>query len=84
MRQKLTSVGFEVESIRYTYGPYGSAAWRVGIKWPMLLLNVSKAFFVLLPIYYVIVLPFVLPLMWLDVALENPRGTGLNVVAKKN
>jgi hypothetical protein len=49
----------------------------------MLMLNASKAFFVILPFYYVIVLPFVLPLMWLDVVLENPRGTGLNVVAKK-
>ncbi|MCU0454557.1 MAG: methyltransferase domain-containing protein [Bacteroidetes bacterium] len=84
MRQKLTSVGFEVESIRYTYGPFGSAAWRAGIKWPMLMLNVSKLFFVILPFYYVVALPFVLPLMWLDVAVENRRGTGLNVVAKKN
>jgi SAM-dependent methyltransferase len=83
MRQKLRSVGFDVESIRFTYGTFGSAAWRAGIKWPMLMLNASKAFFVILPFYYVIVLPFVLPLMWLDVVLENPRGTGLNVVARK-
>ena len=81
---KLTGAGFEVESLRYTYGPFGSAAWRAGIKWPMLLLNVSKLFFVILPFYYVLVLPFVLPLMWLDVVIENPRGTGLNVVARKN
>ena len=83
MRTKLKSVGFDVESIRYTYGLFGSAAWRFGIKIPMMALNVSKAFFVLLPFYYIVVLPFVLPLMWLDVVRENRRGTGLNVVAKK-
>lgn len=84
MRAKLTAAGFRVEYIRYTYGPFGSAAWRLGIKIPMLLLNVSKAFFVFLPFYYLIVLPFVLPLMALDLTMENPRGTGLNVLAMKS
>ncbi len=83
MRQKLEAEGFRVEYIRYTYGPFGSAAWRLGIKVPMQLLNASKAFFLVLPFYYLITLPIVLPLMFLDYALPNRRGTGLNVLATR-
>jgi len=84
MRKKLESAGFRVEYVRYTYGLFGSTAWRLGIKMPMLLLNRSKAFFVILPFYYVLALPVVLPLMWIDLLFENKRGTGLNVLAMKS
>ncbi|MGD0589502.1 MAG: class I SAM-dependent methyltransferase [Bacteroidota bacterium] len=83
IRNKLEAAGFHVEMIRYTYGHWGTVAWRLGIKFPLLLLNASKAFFVLLPLYYLIVLPLVLPMMWLDYSTKNKTGTGLNVVAKK-
>jgi 2-polyprenyl-3-methyl-5-hydroxy-6-metoxy-1,4-benzoquinol methylase len=83
IRTKLMSVGFTVNKIRFAYGPWGSIAWRLGIKYPMLLLNVSKIFFLLLPFYYVITLPFTLVLMYLDYAGENKTGTGLVVVASK-
>ena len=83
IRNKLETAGFHVEMIRYTYGHWGTVAWRLGIKFPLLLLNVSKGLFILLPLYYLIVLPLVLPMMWLDYSTENKTGTGLNVVAKK-
>jgi SAM-dependent methyltransferase len=83
IRNKLEAAGFRVEMIRYTYGHWGTVAWRLGIKYPMLMLNVSKIFFVLLPFYYLAVLPFIIPMMWLDYITDNKTGTGLNVVAKK-
>jgi len=83
IRTKLQSVGFSVDRIRFAYGPWGSIAWRLGIKYPMLLLNVSKAFFLVLPLYYLITLPFTLLLMYLDYAGVNKTGTGLVVVASK-
>jgi cyclopropane fatty-acyl-phospholipid synthase-like methyltransferase len=83
IQQKLELAGFSIESIRYTYGAWGNRYWRLGIKYPMQMLNVSKIFFVVLPFYYTIVLPFILPLMWLDYTAENKAGTGLNVLAKK-
>ena len=83
IRNKLNAAGFRVERMRYTYGHWGTAAWRLGIKYPLLLLNASKGFFILLPFYYLIALPLVLPMMWLDYISENKTGTGLNVVAKK-
>lgn len=83
IRTKLQSVGFSVDKIRFAYGPWGSIAWRLGIKYPMLLLNMSKAFFLLLPFYYLVTLPFTLLLMYLDYVRENKIGTGLVVVASK-
>jgi len=83
IRTKMESVGFTLDKIRFAYGPWGSIAWRLGIKYPMLLVNASKAFFLLLPFYYLLALPFALLLMYLDYAIENKAGTSLVVVASK-
>jgi len=83
IRTKLTSAGFAVESIRYTYGPWGARYWQLALKYPLLLVNASTLFLILLPFYYLVVLPIVLPMMWLDYRSENVAGSGLNVVAKK-
>lgn len=83
IRQKLESVGFKVAKIKFTYGPWGSLAWRFGIKYPMLMLNRSKAFFILLPFYFVPVMPFVWLLMLMDYVTVNSTGTGLIVLAQK-
>ena len=83
IKTKLESVGFVVEKVKYTYGTWGNLAWRLGIKFPMLALNVSKLFFVALPVYYLVTLPFTLIFMTLDYVADNRTGTGLNVVARK-
>jgi SAM-dependent methyltransferase len=84
IRTKLESAGFKIERVRFTYGPWGSLSWRLGIKYPMVMLNLSKLFFLLLPLYYLITLPFTLLLMYLDYALSNKTGTGLLVTARKH
>ena len=81
--RKLKSTGFQLEKVSYTYGPIGSAAWRLGIKYPMLMLNKNKAFFLLLPFYYLLTLWLTLLLMFADYKVHNKRGTGLLVVAVK-
>lgn len=84
IRQKLEFAGFTVASVRYTYGVWGNRYWRFGIKYPMQLLNMTKLFFIVLPIYYLIVLPCILPMMWLDYVSINKTGAGLNVLASKS
>jgi 2-polyprenyl-3-methyl-5-hydroxy-6-metoxy-1,4-benzoquinol methylase len=84
IKAKLTSVGFTVDHVKFAYGPWGSIAWRLGIKYPMLLLNVSRALLLLLPFYYLVTLPFTLLLMYLDYAGNNKKGTGLIVLATKS
>ena len=81
--RKLKSAGFHLEKVTYTYGPIGSAAWRLGIKYPMLMLNKSKLYFILLPFYYILTLWLTLLLMYADYKFTNKRGTGLLVVAVK-
>jgi SAM-dependent methyltransferase len=83
IRTKLESTGFRVDSVRYTYGVWGSRYWHLALKYPMMLLNVSNVFFIILPVYYLFVFPIVLPMMYLDYTSENTTGTGLNVVARK-
>jgi len=81
--EKLIAAGLTIERIRYTYGRLGMRAWRLGIKTPMRLLNIHKAFFVILPIYYLLILPVILPMMRADLDMENATGAGLLVLARK-
>lgn len=83
IRKKLTNAGLAVEEIRFTYGPWGTVSWRLGIKVPMLLLNISKLFALILPFYYLLSFPFTLLFMYLDYRADNKTGTGLLVIARK-
>lgn len=81
--EKLRDAGLTVTRAIYTYGPYGSRAWRLLIKWPMQMLARTRISFALLPVYYLAALPLGTALNALDVRSENEAGTGLLVVAQK-
>ena len=83
LESKLHPIGFTTYSSKYTYGFWGDMAWRLGIKYPMVLLNVSKIFLIILPVYYLLTLPFTLLMMMLDFSGENDVGSGINFIAKK-
>lgn len=83
MEAKLRRAGLEPAKSLYTYGPYGSAAWRMLIKRPLQWIGVSWATLALLPFYYAVVLPAGVLLHALDMRRENEAGTGLLVVARK-
>lgn len=83
IQTKLTSAGFKIQSLSYTYGSWGMWAWRLGIKTPMRLLNTSKIFFTVIPFYYLFVFPFMLFGMFMDIRLPKSTGAGLIVVAQK-
>jgi hypothetical protein len=50
---------------------------------PMRMLNFSKVFFIILPVYYLIVMPFALVLNYMDSNNVHETGTGLIVKAWK-
>lgn len=81
--EKLTSAGFDSVSAQYSYGKPGSIAWRLSMKYPVLMLGRSKAFLLLLPFYYLICMPLVLILNAFDVRITHKSGTGLIVKACK-
>ncbi|MDR3665322.1 MAG: class I SAM-dependent methyltransferase [Ignavibacteriaceae bacterium] len=80
---KLNPLGFSTYRSRYTYGFWGDKAWRLGIKYPMVMLNTSKAFFFLLPFYYLVTFLFTFIMMELDFLSKNRMGSGINFIAKK-
>ncbi|AFH50593.1 Methyltransferase type 11 [Ignavibacterium album JCM 16511] len=83
LESKLHLLGFSTYKSQYTYGFWGDKAWRLGIKYPMILLNLSKIFFIALPVYYLITFPFTFLMMYLDFISRNNIGSGINFIAKK-
>jgi 2-polyprenyl-3-methyl-5-hydroxy-6-metoxy-1,4-benzoquinol methylase len=81
--EKLTSSGFRSVKARYTYGKPGNISWRISMKYPIKMLNVSYLFFILLPFYYIIIFPVSIILNIFDLFLTHKTGTGLLVTARK-
>ena len=83
LESKLHPFGFKTNRSFYTYGFWGTLAWRFGIKYPILMVNISKLFLVLLPFYFLITFPFTLLFMFFDFRSNNKVGTGLTFIAEK-
>ncbi len=83
IKEKLNKAGFSKINAHYSYGTPGKISWRLSMKYPISLLNVSKLFFILLPVYYLVTFPFSLILNYLDVHTSHKTGTGLIVKAIK-
>lgn len=83
IKQKLYNAGFSKVDVVYSYGMYGKAAWKISMKFPITVLNLSKLFFILLPFYYLIVYPLAYLLNVIDLNSDNKTGTGLIVKAIK-
>jgi SAM-dependent methyltransferase len=79
----LRNIGFSSVYASYTYGWPGSVAWRLSMKYPVKLLNISALFWIILPFYYLATMPFVLMLNLADVAVKHKKGTGLLIRAVK-
>lgn len=82
IKEKLYAAGYEDVSVNYTYGTPGSIAWRLSMKYPVIMLSASRLFFILLPFYYLAVMPFVLALNCADLNRKHEKGTGLLVIAR--
>ncbi|MDD1759818.1 MAG: class I SAM-dependent methyltransferase [Methanothrix sp.] len=80
---KLLNAGFTRVEVQYSYGTYGKAAWKISMKFPITMLNVSKLFFILLPLYYALLFPLALIFNAIDLYKSNKEGTGLIVKAYK-
>ncbi len=83
IEEKCLRAGFSKVEARYSYGVPGKISWKLSMKYPMLMLNKSKAFFIVLPIYYLVTMPFSLLLNVFDVNGTHSTGTGLIVKAWK-
>jgi len=83
IQEKLKNAGFSRTEARYQYGKPGQLAWRLSMKYPILMLGKSRLFFILLPFYYILTFPLCLLLNKMDVSRVHSSGTGLVVKAWK-
>jgi SAM-dependent methyltransferase len=83
IESKLRKAGFSHVEVYYSYGSPGKISWRLSMKYPILMLGISKWFFVVLPFWYILFFPFCMVLNFLDVHMKHPAGTGLIVKAVK-
>lgn len=83
IEEKLTKAGFKDINARYAYGAPGKLAWRLSMKYPILMLNATKLSFIILPIYYLLTFWLCLILNKIDVNMNHKSGTGLIVLARK-
>lgn len=81
--EKVLSAGFKIKSVKYSYGFWGKIYWILGMKIPLTLSGISKAFLLLLPLYFVPILPVNLLFMLFDLHSDNKKGNGLILVAQK-
>jgi SAM-dependent methyltransferase len=80
---KMKAAGFSRTDVYYQYGKPGKIAWRLSMKYPIVMLNTSYLFFILLPFYYLLTFPVALVLNYLDVSRHHKTGTGLIAKAWK-
>jgi SAM-dependent methyltransferase len=83
INEKLSKSGFTDINAGYTYGKPGNLSWRLSMKYPIKMLNISYLFFLLLPFYYLIFFPVSIILNIFDLCLTHKTGTGLLVSARK-
>lgn len=83
IKEKLKEAGFSRVKARYSYGGPGKLSWRLSMKYPILMLNTSKAFFAIIPFYYLVVYPLCFVLNYIDSNTGHMTGTGLIVRAWK-
>lgn len=81
--EKLTSAGFRKVESKYTYGTPGNISWHISMKYPVIMLNRSLFFALILPFYYLFVFPVALILNIFDLRLSHRTGTGLIIIARK-
>ena len=83
IRAKALRNGFSKVEARYSYGTPGKISWKLSMKWPLVMLQASKIFFIVLPFYYLIAYPIAFVLNIADVRMTHSTGTGLIVKAWK-
>jgi SAM-dependent methyltransferase len=81
--KKLKDAGFSKIQFYYGYGKPGQLSWNLSIKIPVILLDISKAFFLLMPFYYLVVYPFCFLLNFWDLNKRHKKGLCVIVKAWK-
>lgn len=77
IKEKMRKAGFTKTEAWYQYGCPGKISWKLSMKYPIVMLNTSYLFFILLPFYYLITFPFAIVLNFFDLYGKHKTGTGV-------
>lgn len=80
---RLKRIGFTHIKARYTTGMFGKTSNFLALEVPVFLINISKAFLVILPFYFIVLLPLIVLCNFLDTVVNVVYGDGLIVNAWK-
>tara|TARA_R100001143_G_scaffold52492_1_gene47737 strand:- start:14212 stop:15036 length:825 start_codon:yes stop_codon:yes gene_type:complete len=84
IEEKMMIADLLPELTQYTYGKWGRRAWKISIKWPMLVLNKIKLWGLIpLAFYYPVILPITLLLNFADLLSKKKTGNGIFSIAKR-
>lgn len=83
LKHKLKGIGFSKVKARYVYGVPGIISWKITTAWPSTMIKTSKLFFLILPLYTLISIPFVFVLNLLDINFNHKKGKCIVVKAFK-
>lgn len=83
LKQLFRTHGFHKVKAHFYEGYAGQFGRIIGVKIPLSLLRFSRLFAVLLPFYYVLAIPFVVVLNWVDSHTAQTSGKGIILLARK-
>jgi len=84
LEYKVSEAGFNILESKYSYGRWGALAWRWMIRNPLNWFNRSHRAIVFILPYLLAIMPLGLLLMQMDLLMDNKKGTGLLLVARKD
>jgi 2-polyprenyl-3-methyl-5-hydroxy-6-metoxy-1,4-benzoquinol methylase len=83
LREKLESVGLDLEEFTITYGPWGHRAWQLLQKVPITALSARFWLSPIVPAYLGLAYPLAWMFMQLDMNVKNEQGEGVLAIARK-
>ena len=83
LKKMLKGVGFEKVKCRPVFGASGNLSWKLSVLFPLKMLNITFLCMALLPFYYLLLLPLIIILNYIETHSGHLTGTAMFVKAYK-
>lgn len=83
LKQLFKEHGFRKVKAHYYEGHAGQLGRTVGVRIPLTLLRFSRLFAVIMPFYFILAIPVVVGLNWVDSHTAQTSGQGILLLARK-
>lgn len=83
IKEKLKNAGFDKVKVRLVFGLAGRISWYTSVFYPLKMLNASSVLLAILPFYYLLTLPLILTLNYIDSRTAHLSGAAMVITAVK-